>query len=255
VWAGGDASGIISVKNLYLALEKQLNLVSEFSWLIQLWNWKLPLKLKLFMWLAGKGKILTWDALRRRGWEGPGICSLCRHAQEDVSHILIHCDFSSEVWNRTLDYFKLSLSWKGVTLTDCFNSWLSKKSSPNALAVYVSWHLWIERNNALFEERTPSPLAVLHRVLISFNWKPSSLSLRSSKLLICICLQGILWRVLTERPSPQAVAVVLVVTSKLIQADSPSGTLTVVRELTIKLNYWVSGPPFGLLPCGRLITC
>jgi ribonuclease HI len=174
LWAGGDASGIISVKNLYLALEKQLNLVSDFSWIFQLWNWKLPLKLKLFMWLAGKGKILTWDALRRRGWEGPGLCSLCRHAQEDVPHIFIHCDFSTEVWNKTLNFFKLSFSWKGETLSDCFNSWHSNKSSPNALAVFVSWHLWIERNNALFEDRTPSPLAVLHRVLVSFNWQPSS---------------------------------------------------------------------------------
>jgi hypothetical protein len=102
LWAGGDASGIISVKNLYLALEKQLNLASDFSWIFQLWNWKLPLKLKLFIWLAGKGKILTWDSLRRRGWEGPGLCSLCRLAQEDVPHILIHCEFSMEVWNRTL---------------------------------------------------------------------------------------------------------------------------------------------------------
>jgi ribonuclease HI len=174
VWAGGDASGNISVKNLYLALEKHLNLQSDFSWLFQLWNWKLPLKLKLFMWLAGKGKILTWDALRRRGWEGPGFCSLCRQAQEDVPHILIHCAFTTNVWNRTLSLLKLSFSWKGNTLSDCFNSWLSNKSLPTALAVIVSWHLWIERNNALFEDRTPSTPAVLHRVLASFNWQPSS---------------------------------------------------------------------------------
>jgi hypothetical protein len=48
----------------------------DFSWTFQIWNWKVPLKLKLFVWLAGKERILTWDALRRRGWSGPGFaCS------------------------------------------------------------------------------------------------------------------------------------------------------------------------------------
>jgi hypothetical protein len=79
IWAGGDASGTCSVKNLYAALLHQQHLIADRSWLRQIWDWVIPLKLKLFIWLAGNGKILTWDVLSRRGWEGPGICLLCRH--------------------------------------------------------------------------------------------------------------------------------------------------------------------------------
>jgi hypothetical protein len=63
LWAGGDATGIISVKNLYAALLNQLNFGVDHSWFFQLWNWEVPLKLKLFIWLAGKEKTLTWDVL------------------------------------------------------------------------------------------------------------------------------------------------------------------------------------------------
>jgi hypothetical protein len=99
VWAGGDSSGSITVKNLYSALLNQLSFEIDSSWVRQIWNWKIPLKIKLFTWLAGREKILTWEALRRRGREGPGICILCKRASEDVNHLLVHCDFTREVWN------------------------------------------------------------------------------------------------------------------------------------------------------------
>jgi hypothetical protein len=175
VWAGGDASGIPSVKNIFDALLSLKNLVPDLSWRQQVWKWKIPLKYKLFVWLAGIDRILTWDSLRRRGWEGPGFCSLCRQAPEDIHHLLIHCKFTKEVWSRLLTQFNLPFSWSGDTITDCFNSWLLNKSSPTCLAAHISWHLWIERNRALFENRSPSTLAVFYRVLATFSWQPSTL--------------------------------------------------------------------------------
>jgi hypothetical protein len=105
VWAGGDATGAITVKNLYTALQFQLISDVDKPWIKQLWNWNVPLKLKLFSWLAGKDRILTWEALQRRGWEGPGFCSLCKKASEDLPHLMIHCPFTREVWNRFVTAF------------------------------------------------------------------------------------------------------------------------------------------------------
>jgi hypothetical protein len=116
LWAGGDATGSTTVKNLYSACLHQLRLEVDRSWIRQIWNWKIPLKLKLFTWLAGRGKILTWEALRRRGWEGPGFCTLCKLASEDVNHLLVHCDFTREVWNLLIKSFSLSCDWRGPTL-------------------------------------------------------------------------------------------------------------------------------------------
>jgi ribonuclease HI len=55
------------------------------------------------------------------------------------------------------------------------------KPSPSCLAAHISWHLWIERNRALFENRSPSTLAVFYRVLATFSWQPSSLKLIINK--------------------------------------------------------------------------
>jgi hypothetical protein len=38
IWAGGDASGVISVKNIYTALLQQLNLGADLLWLHRLWK-------------------------------------------------------------------------------------------------------------------------------------------------------------------------------------------------------------------------
>ena len=97
LWAGGDESRLITVKNLYIALQKQHFSDPVLSWIHKLWKLQLPLKLKLFSWLVGKDKLLTWEALQRRGWVGPSICSLCKSAPEDLHHLLMHCPFSKEV--------------------------------------------------------------------------------------------------------------------------------------------------------------
>lgn len=173
-WTGGVASGLHSVKNIYEALTSLHGPGSDPSWFNQIWRWQVPLKYKLFVWLAGKGKILTWDKLRRRGWEGPGFCSLCRHAQEDIHHLLIHCDFSRKVWHLLFLHYNLPLSWHGPTVSACFIEWLSNRALPLGLATLVCWNLWIERNFALFEGRAPSIKAVTYRVIASFIWQPST---------------------------------------------------------------------------------
>jgi hypothetical protein len=80
LWAGGDASGNLTVKNVYKALLHTQNFAAEPPWLLKIWQWSIPLKIKLFFWLCIKDRVLTWEALRRRGWQGPGFASF---ASED----------------------------------------------------------------------------------------------------------------------------------------------------------------------------
>jgi hypothetical protein len=55
-WTGGDATGIISVKNLYNALIAQQAQEPDLSWFTRLWTWKIPLKQKLLFGLPGKAR-------------------------------------------------------------------------------------------------------------------------------------------------------------------------------------------------------
>jgi hypothetical protein len=158
------------VKNAYAALLQTQPIVADSSWPHQIWKWRIPLKLQLFLWLCVKDRILTWEALRRRGWQGPGICSLCHQATEDIHHLMIHCNFTSHLWNLLSLHYSLPLAWNGVSFSDCLTSWISDRRAPHPLVAHACWQIWIERNLAIFENRLPFCQAVLHRVTSSFNW-------------------------------------------------------------------------------------
>jgi hypothetical protein len=78
MWTGGNSSGILSVKNAYLALISTFNFPILDSWRHKIWKWDLQLKIKLFIWLAMDQFFLTWDILQKKGWEGPSLCILCK---------------------------------------------------------------------------------------------------------------------------------------------------------------------------------
>jgi hypothetical protein len=46
---------------------------------------KLPSKIKVFLWLVPRNKILTKANLRKRNWHGPAVCVLCGIA-ESIDH-------------------------------------------------------------------------------------------------------------------------------------------------------------------------
>jgi hypothetical protein len=98
IWTGGDKSGVISVKNIYEALSNQLWKKNQEGWRKKLWKWECPLKIKLFTWLLAADKVLSWKNLQKRGWQGPGICVLCKNHGESTKHIFLTCLFSRSVW-------------------------------------------------------------------------------------------------------------------------------------------------------------
>jgi hypothetical protein len=71
LWAGGDNSGLISVRNIYTTISNTTNNINTTGWRKHLWTWKIPLKVKLFIWLADKNKISTWDNLQRKAGTVP----------------------------------------------------------------------------------------------------------------------------------------------------------------------------------------
>jgi ribonuclease HI len=190
IWAGGDGSGIVSAKNVYAALLPALDVDALPPWLLQMWNWPLPLKHKLFIWLCANEKTLTWEMLRKKGWQGPGLCALCCRASEDIHHLLIHCNFAKEVWNRILQHFSLPFYWTGATISECFSSWYSEKVAPLSLAAFVCWQIWTERNKVIFEDASPSFHAVFHRILATFHWQPSTVKALPYKAVEFILPEG-----------------------------------------------------------------
>jgi hypothetical protein len=130
MWIGGDNSGFPSVKNFYWSIITSKSLLKVETWRHSIWKWKVQLKIKLFIWLALEGKILTWDSLQKRGWEGPGRCPLCKLDSETIFHLFKLCPFALTVWNIIIKELNLKCHWIGSTLSDCIKNWCEDKSIP-----------------------------------------------------------------------------------------------------------------------------
>jgi hypothetical protein len=122
LWIGGDNSRSLTVKNTYLALLSTQGLSRIGGWRQVVWKWDIQLKIKLFIWLAAENKILTWDNLQQRGWEGPSRCQLCKQDTENINHLFIHCSFTKSVWERLVTGQKFKNCWEGNTLSNCFKN-------------------------------------------------------------------------------------------------------------------------------------
>ena len=163
-----DGRGIFSLKSLYAHLCESSPRISHTN----LWRAKLPLKIKIFMWLVEKNSILTRDNLTRRGWHGDKRCNFCLE-NESVNHLFFDCSMARYVWS-LVAY---------VVGTDCrpcsFDQfWLWAKQffplSENFLYVglaAICWAIWRMRNKIHFDKkvvRSPTEIICLASSFMSF---------------------------------------------------------------------------------------
>jgi hypothetical protein len=114
--------------NLFLSIKKknfQPIRASLFSWK-SVWKVRLHLVKRLegeasisyafFTWMTALDKILMIDNLRRQGLTLVNWCCLCKKSEETVNHLLIHCEFTSELWHLVLGLFGFSWVMPGNIL-------------------------------------------------------------------------------------------------------------------------------------------
>jgi hypothetical protein len=73
-----------------------------------IWKVNTAPHIAFFTWTETLGKILTIDNLRRRGLPLVNWCCLSKKNKETVNHLLIHCEFTSEIWHLVLNLFEVS---------------------------------------------------------------------------------------------------------------------------------------------------
>ena len=55
-----------------------------------LWRSKLPMKIKVFMWLTFQDRLPSGAVLKKRNWKGDGRCVVCK-VPETRDHIFFQC--------------------------------------------------------------------------------------------------------------------------------------------------------------------
>lgn len=73
-------------------LSQQLNGM-EVQWWKFLWKKNSWPKYNFFVWTMDLNKYLTWDNIRKCGFQGSSMCILCGSNEEDSSHLFLRCPF------------------------------------------------------------------------------------------------------------------------------------------------------------------
>jgi ribonuclease HI len=180
IWTGGNGSGQISAKNVYLALASRIWKPIKHSCRQRIWRDECPTKLKLFTWLLLENKLLFWDNLQARGWIGPSRCPLCKCNIESTQHVFIHCTFAREIWTRLASILNFTLNWTGINILACFQNWYTNHNTFTLLPIHLCWQVWKTRNAAIFNEKIPSIHTVTTILLTEANLSGNNLKAKPS---------------------------------------------------------------------------
>jgi hypothetical protein len=82
-----------TVRSIYRHLTKNDNGLSYKA----IWKAKIPVKIKIFMWMIAQSSILTKDNMLARNWQGDPSCYFCGEL-EIVNHLLFQCPIARLVW-------------------------------------------------------------------------------------------------------------------------------------------------------------
>jgi hypothetical protein len=144
---GLNQNGLFTVRTMYNAL------MTGNVWENRLiWMFKLPLKIKIFLWYLNKGVTLTKDNLVRRNWTGNTKCVFCT-CEETIQHLFFYCHFASFLWRALQFTFGIH---RPASISDLFTNWLLgiglKSRKQNLVgATALCWTIWTSRNDIIFD--------------------------------------------------------------------------------------------------------
>jgi hypothetical protein len=132
---------------------------TRFACAKPIWKSKAPMKCRLFMWLAVHKRCLTADNLQKRNWPHNPTCALCQAADEDCTHLFLHCRFTQQVWQRFRTWTKASFPIPGNDFRSTEEWWIAaRKVAPktirrdfDTISILLHWQIWKERNARIFQ--------------------------------------------------------------------------------------------------------
>lgn len=92
------SNGIYSVKAYYAQMISYSEITESWPWK-QIWNTKLPPKIKCFSWTALYQACLTQNNLNKRSIQ---TVNGCMQQNESNSHILLHFRVAGDIWSKLL---------------------------------------------------------------------------------------------------------------------------------------------------------
>ena len=160
-----ENTGIFSVKPTYAHLSRN-ELGAHYK---LIWKAKLPLKIKIWLWLIEHNAILAKDNLAKRNWSGDLHCRFCSD-MESIDHLFFECLTARYIWS--LVAYVLGATHRPTSFGQ-FWQWIAitlpnrKQFHMIGLAA-ICWVIWTVRNNSCFEKSQSDLLRKLFAQLVPF---------------------------------------------------------------------------------------
>ncbi|KAA3478810.1 Beta-glucosidase 46 [Gossypium australe] len=167
-----STTGVFSIRSAYWTLKENTWNPKEDNWK-HIWRYQGPQRVRFFLWLASKQKLLTNTERMRRGIGQSNACALCGHEFEDMIHVLRDCPTAKDVWMHVIPN-KLMHRF----FSDSFQNWFSTNLSCHeklqdsgvtwsSLFGLITWRIWKNRNLFIFQNISWSTTEV---VKVSISW-------------------------------------------------------------------------------------
>ncbi|KAK1317408.1 Peroxidase 50 [Acorus calamus] len=125
-----------------------------------IWNWRIPCKIKIFLWLALQERLLTMDYRAKWRPKASQTCVLCQTEVETVLHLFITCPVTTAFWDELSRTTGMPLQFQDVTALWCVMSSITSKGDKSIQGrihqQVISaglWALWTTRNSVLFRHQ------------------------------------------------------------------------------------------------------
>lgn len=114
-----DQQGVYTAKSAYSNLFAG-RLIDPLGGTV--WRSRAPMRCRFFGWLAVRNRCWTGDRLQQRGLSHPARCPLCDQEPETVSHLLLGCVVTRQVWEPILALWG-HLDWRPEGDSDIRKWW------------------------------------------------------------------------------------------------------------------------------------
>jgi hypothetical protein len=124
-----------------------------------IWQIKLPMKIKIFLCYLKRGVTLTKDNLARRNWHGDKLCCFC-HLPESINIYSLSAFYAKFLWRSIHLLFRIL---PPTSIDDLFENWskVGNKKYNTLLLTAASallWAVWLTRNEIVFDKHKPKSL-------------------------------------------------------------------------------------------------
>jgi hypothetical protein len=143
------SDGKFSVSSMYQSLLDS-DIIPHNS---HLWKIRVPLKIKVFLWLVYRESILTKDNLVKRNWHGNGKCCFCND-HETVQHLFFDCALAKFIWR--IIHLACGLS-PPTSIRNTFGAWVRNIKPSHRQLIFAGigamlWAIWLSRNDITFNK-------------------------------------------------------------------------------------------------------